>query len=130
MSFDEIRKQQDAEYAESLLLDKERERLKEVDDDDDEPEPELSIEELRAARLKALDANYEEMDSPKNTNIKNKDSIVYKCQQIVSLIKENSDIKQVKNPFSGRLINVYNQRGGNKKYTPLITKIIAKSNLS
>ena len=124
MSFDEIRRQQDAEYAESLLFDEEKERYKETDD---ELEPELSIEELRAARLKALDANYKEMDSPKNTNIKNEDSIVYKCQQIVSLIKENSDIKQIKNPFTGRLINIYSRQGRNEKYTTLITKIITTS---
>ena len=129
MSFDEIRRQQDAEYAESLLNDEEKERIRKENELDDEVEPELSIEELREARLKALDVNYKEMDSPDEaiSNIDDSpDPIVYKCQLIRSLIKENPDIKRIKNPFTGRLINVYK----NKKYTSLITKIITISDLS
>ena len=129
MSFDEIRRQQDAEYAESLLNDEEKERIRKENELDDEVEPELSIEELREARLKALDVNYKEMDSPDEaiSNIDDSpDPIVYKCQLIRSLIKENPDIKRIKNPSTGRLINVYK----NKKYTSLITKIITISDLS
>ena len=129
MSFDEIRRQQNAEYAESLLNDEEKERIRKENELDDEVEPELSIEELREARLKALDVNYKEMDSPDEaiSNIDDSpDPIVYKCQLIRSLIKENPDIKRIKNPFTGRLINVYK----NKKYTSLITKIITISDLS
>ena len=128
MSFDEIRRQQDAEYAESLLFDEEKERICKENELDDEVEPELSIEELREARLKALDVNYKEIDSDEAiSNIDDSpDPMVYKCQLIRSLIKENPDIKRVKNPFTGRLINVYK----NKKYTSLITKIITTSDLS
>ena len=128
MSFDEIRRQQDAEYAESLLNDEEKERIRKENELDDEVEPELSIEELREARLKALDVNYKEIDSDEAiSNIDDSpDPMVYKCQLIRSLIKENPDIKRVKNPFTGRLINVYK----NKKYTSLITKIITTSDLS
>ena len=132
MSFDEIRRQQDAEYAESLLNDEEKERICKENELDDEVEPELSIEELREARLKALDANYKEMDSPKEAISKSEqDSMVYKCQQIILLLEENPHTKQIRNPFTNRLINVYSCRGRNEKYTSLITKIIttAKSEL-
>ena len=132
MSFDEIRRQQDAEYAESLLNDEEKERICKENELDDEVEPELSIEELREARLKALDVNYKEIDSPKEAISKSEqDSMVYKCQQIILLLEENPHTKQIRNPFTNRLINVYSRQGRNKKYTSLITKIIttAKSEL-
>ena len=53
-----IRKEQENEYEESLRLDQEKDKNKKLEESDEEFEPELTIEQLRLARLKALDKNY------------------------------------------------------------------------
>jgi hypothetical protein len=79
----ELRKIQLDEYEESLRMDQEKEKkafeeeealrmdqekekkaLEKAIEDEDEDEPELTIDELRLARLKALDKNYVE-EKPK-----------------------------------------------------------------
>jgi len=60
------------EYEESLRLDQEKEKKALEKAIDEEYEPELTIDELRLARLKALDKNYVE-EKPK---VKNKRKVV------------------------------------------------------
>ena len=65
-----LRKEQESEYEESLRLDQEKEKNKIVDESEDDLEPELTIEQLRLARLKALDKNYtEEKPKPKRKRV-------------------------------------------------------------
>ena len=68
----ELRKLQMDEYEESLRLDQEKEKKALEKAIDEEYEPELTIDELRLARLKALDKNYVE-EKPK---VKNKRKVV------------------------------------------------------
>jgi len=75
----ELRKQQEDEYEESLRLDQEKEKKTLEKHIEDEDEPELTIEELRLARLKALDKNYVE-EKPK---VKNKRKLV----KVVKVLK-------------------------------------------
>ena len=60
----ELRKIQLDEYEESLRMDQEKEKKALEKAIEDEDEPELTIDELRLARLKALDKNYVE-EKPK-----------------------------------------------------------------
>ena len=62
-----LRKEQESEYEESLRLDQEKERIK-TEEINDDLEPELTIEQLRLARLKALDKNYVE-EKPKRKKV-------------------------------------------------------------
>ena len=65
-----LRKEQESEYEESLRLDQEKEKNKIVDESEEDLEPELTIEQLRLARLKALDKNYiEEKPKPKRKRV-------------------------------------------------------------
>ena len=64
-----LRKEQESEYEESLRLDQEKERIK-TEEINEDLEPELTIEQLRLARLKALDKNYtEEKPKPKRKRV-------------------------------------------------------------
>ena len=65
-----LRKEQESEYEESLRLDQEKEKNKKVDEDDEDLEPELTVEQLRLARLKALDKNYVEEKPKRNRVVK------------------------------------------------------------
>lgn len=63
-----LRKEQESEFEESLRLDQEKEKNKIVDESEEDLEPELTIEQLRLARLKALDKNYTE-EKPKRKRV-------------------------------------------------------------
>ena len=63
-----LRKEQESEYEESLRLDQEKEKNKKVDENEEDLEPELTVEQLRLARLKALDKNYVE-EKPKRKRV-------------------------------------------------------------
>ena len=63
-----LRKEQESEYEESLRLDQEKDKNKKLEESDEDLEPELTIEQLRLARLKALDKNYVE-EKPKRKRV-------------------------------------------------------------
>ena len=63
-----LRKEQESEFEESLRLDQEKEKNKIVNESEEDLEPELTIEQLRLARLKALDKNYTE-EKPKRKRV-------------------------------------------------------------